>query len=229
LHFGGKCGQSSENHPHSFSNEEITMNSANSAVLTSSHRAERGSTRVDTIVAAAQAGSPGAFAELYSIYSPRLYRTILGITKSPEDAEDALQDTFLHASLALHAFEGRASIHSWLTRIAINSALMILRKRRIRAEILFDPQPSDRTEVFCIEIKDPAPNPEEVCDFRQRRMVLLQAIRSLNARLREPIRMRMAKGSSLKEISQSLKISEGAVKARLHRARMRLFATSLKL
>ena len=201
------------------------MNGASHATYMNVHTTKRGSTRDNEIVAAAQAGSHGAFAELYGIYSPRLYRTILGITRSPEDAEDALQDTFLHACLAIHAFEGRASVYSWLTRIAINSALLILRKRRVRAEILFDPQPDDRAETFCLDIKDPAPNPEQVCDLRQRRMRLQAAIRNLNARQREPIRMRMAKESSLKEISRSLNISEGAVKARLHRARMRLSAT----
>jgi RNA polymerase sigma-70 factor, ECF subfamily len=204
------------------------MNGASHPTFINVHKTERGSTRDNEIVAAAQAGSPEAFAELYAIYSPRLYRTILGITRSREDAEDALQDTFLRVCLAIHAFEGRASIYSWMTRIAINSAVLILRKRRVRAEILFDPQPDDRAEKLCLEIKDPAPDPEQICHLRQCRMRLQWAIRNLSVRLREPIRMRMAKESSVKEISRSLDISEAAVKARLHRARMRLSAAWLK-
>src|ERR1700739_1272659 len=124
--------------------------------------------RDDPLVRAVQAGVPEAFAQLYAIYSPRLYRTITAITKTPEDAQDALQETFLRAHLRVHAFEGRSSIYSWLSRIAINCALMILRKRRTRPEVLFDPQPNDRCETIFFEPKDPAPNPEEAYDLHQR-------------------------------------------------------------
>ena len=81
-------------------------------------------------------GSTTAFNELQKVYSSRLFKTILRITKNWEDAEDALQDTFLRAYLALHGFEGRSSVYSCLTRIAINSALMVLRRRRSRPETL---------------------------------------------------------------------------------------------
>jgi RNA polymerase sigma factor (sigma-70 family) len=97
--------------------------------------AERAIAPRDEIVSASPAESPVTFEELHAIYSRRLFRTIVRITKSPEDAEDALQDTLLRAHLALGTFEGRSSIYSWLTRIAVNSALMILRKRRARPEV----------------------------------------------------------------------------------------------
>src|SRR5580692_3118808 len=122
----------------------------------------------DPLVTAIKAGVPGAFAQLHAIYSPRLYRTIIAITKNPEDAEDALQETFLRAHLSVHAFEGRSNIYTWLSRIAINSALMILRKRRTRPVELFDPQPDDRGETMSCEPRGPGPNPEEVYDLRQR-------------------------------------------------------------
>ena len=88
------------------------------------------------IMTAPGTGSTMAFDELQKEYSSRLFKTILRITKNWEDAEDALQDTFLRAYLALHGFEGRSSVYSWLTRIAINSALMVLRRRRSRPEAL---------------------------------------------------------------------------------------------
>ena len=78
------------------------------------------------LVAAARAGSNAAFEELQSRHSRRLFRRINFITRNHEDAEDALQETFLHAYLALDSFEGRSQFASWLTRIAINSALMVL-------------------------------------------------------------------------------------------------------
>ena len=91
------------------------------------------------LVAAVRAGSNAAFEELESRYSHRLYRRIQSITRNHEDAQDALQETFLRAYLALDSFEGRSQFGSWLTRIAINSALMVLRKRRSRAEVSFEP------------------------------------------------------------------------------------------
>lgn len=181
--------------------------------------------REDPLVAAIQAGVPEAFAQLYATYSPRLYRTIIAITKNPEDAQDALQETFLRAHLRSHAFEGRSSIYTWLSRIAINSSLMILRKRRTHPEVLFDPQPDDRCETIVFELMDPAPNPEEAYDFRQRQIKTLRAIRRLNPKLQTPLRMVMKREWSVKEISQVLNISESAVKSRLHRARQRLSTT----
>jgi RNA polymerase sigma-70 factor (ECF subfamily) len=186
------------------------------------HAVERVIAPVDDIVAAAQAGSPAAFEKLHSLYSGRLYQTILSITRNPHDAEEALQDTFLRAHLAIKKFEGKSKIYSWLTRIAINSALMILRKRRVRPEVLFDPQPDVRCEAITFEVRDSAPNPEELCILHQHQHRTLRAIRHLSPHLRVPLRMRLTRGWSIREISRALNISEAAVKSRLYRARLRL-------
>ena len=186
------------------------------------HTVERVIAPVDDIVAAAQADSPAAFAELHSMYSGRLYKTILSITRNPHDAEEALQDTFLRAYLAIKTFEGKSKVYTWLTRIAINSAFMILRKRRVRPEVLFGPQLDDRYETIFIEPKDPTPNPEELCVLHQYQRKFLRAIRRLSPHLRTPIRMQIMRGWSIREISRTLNISEAAVKSRLHRARQQL-------
>ncbi len=178
---------------------------------------------VDDVVASAQAGSTDAFEKLYSIYSGRLYKTILSITKHPHDAEEALQDTFLRAYSAIRTFEGKSKVYSWLTRIAINSALMTLRRRRTRPEVLFDPQPDDRSEAIPFEVKDSAPNPEDLCVLSQHRYRTLRAIHRLNPRLRTPLRMQVMRGWSVREISRALNITEAAVKSRLSRARQQLF------
>lgn len=205
------------------------MNGPHHSTHPNNRAAEGTIIRPDELVSAAQAGSPRAFAELHALYSRRLYKTIVSITNSPEDAEDALQDTFLRAYVAIRSFEGRSSIYSWLTRIAIHSALMLLRKRRTRAEILIDPQPDGQTEESYFDFRDSAPNPEQIYELRQRQIRLLRGIRKLGPLLEKPIRMRMTKGSSLKEIGEALNISEGAVKARLHRARRRLSTSYHKL
>ena len=176
------------------------------------------------LMSAVRAGSPDAFAEIQRLYSGHLYSTIVAITRNREDAEDALQDTFLRAYRALPNFEGRSSFYSWLTRIAINSALMLLRKHRARPEVPFDLPYDIGDEIPQIEIRDLAPNPEQICDQRQRRAGMLRAIQKLEPRLRGALQIRMAQGSSLKEIARVLDISEAAVKARLYRARVRLAA-----
>jgi RNA polymerase sigma-70 factor, ECF subfamily len=167
-------------------------------------------------------GSYLTFTELYGVYSRRLYQTIVAITKDSQDAEDALQETFLRAYLASHTFEGRSNVYSWLTRIAINSALLTLRRRRARLEILFDPCFDARTQTIFVNLKDSAPNPEELYEQRQRRTVLFRSIRNLSPRLRRPLQMQMRRESSIREISKALRISEAAVKTRLHRARLKL-------
>jgi RNA polymerase sigma-70 factor (ECF subfamily) len=201
-----------------------TMNGAEQTTSLNVNTKERAIDSHDKIVSAHRATSLETFEELHAIYSRRLYRTIIAITKNPDDAEDALQDTFLRVYLARETFEGRSSIYSWLTRIAINSALVILRKRRARAEVLFDPQPDDRGETIPFEVRDSAPNPEEAYDLHHRELKTLRALCCLDPRLRAPIRMQLMHGRSVREISRALNISEAAVKARLYRARQRLCA-----
>lgn len=203
------------------------MNGAKHPVLHAIPTAKRQVVRNSEILSAAVSGSSEAFSELYALYSPRLYKTIFSIMRNPADTEDVLQETFLRVYLALHTFEGRSSFYSWLTQIAINTALMSLRKRRTRAQIPFNPHSNDCDETFCCEIKDPAPNPEQACHTNQLRLKLLRAIEGLSPCLREPIEMHLANQSSMKEISRTLDISIASVKARLHRARSRLSATHI--
>jgi len=178
--------------------------------------------RSKQLVSAARSGSAAAFAELREIYGQRVYRKLLIITKNREDAEDALQDTFLRAYKALHAFEERASFYTWVTTIAINSALMILRTRRIRSEVSFDCPSETEEQLPDFEIRDTSPSPEHICVHRQRYTHMLRSIRKLQPRLRQVIEMQMKDNCSAREIAAALQISEAAVKSRLRRARMRL-------
>jgi RNA polymerase sigma-70 factor (ECF subfamily) len=196
---------------------------ADIAVFQNVQSAEGAGAPDDDTVMAAKAGSPVAFAELYALYSQRLYRTIFSITKNPEDADEALQETFLRAHIALHAFEGRSTVQTWMTRIAINSALMTLRKRRGRPEMRLNLQPDEHPEIILFEVKDSAPNPEQAYELRQRRLTLLHEIWRLQPQLRAPLRMQVMHGWSVREIGLALNLSVPAVKARLRRARLQLF------
>jgi RNA polymerase sigma-70 factor (ECF subfamily) len=178
------------------------------------------------LVAAARSGSHAAFAELREIYAQRVFRRLLTMTKNREDAEDALQDTFLQAYKALGTFEERSSFYTWVTRIAINSALMILRRRRTHAEVSFD-NPSETEEASSVfEFRDAGPSPEHICVHRQSYACVIRSIWSLQPRLRQVIEMQMMGNCSIREIAQALKISEAAVKSRLSRARARLAASA---
>lgn len=174
------------------------------------------------IIISAQGGSTSAFDELQRRYSSRLYRTILRIMKNREDAEDVLQETFLRAYMALDRFERRSSAYSWLTRIAINTSLMILRRRRARPEGSLLPSPEREDEYPQVEIKDTAPNPEESYELRQRNRILEEAIQKLGPMLRTPIEIQLCDEHSVKEIANILNASVAAVKARLYRARSHL-------
>lgn len=186
---------------------------------------QRRALRDRQLVSEAQAGSSDSFAQLQSLYRSKLYNTIVAITKNREDAEDALQDTFLKAYMAIRHFEGRSSVYSWLTRIAVNSALMILRRRRVRAEVFFDSPSDERDCNYPLEVKDTALNPEQTWAQQQRWTDVLHAIERLEPKLQAPIQVLLARECSMSEIAQALDITVAAVKARLHRARRRLTST----
>jgi RNA polymerase sigma-70 factor (ECF subfamily) len=196
----------------------------NGATLLNLDTTDQTMAAIDDIVSTARAGSSEAFHELHGLYCRRLYRTIVAIMKNPQDAEDALQDTFLRAYLAIHKFEGRSNIYSWLTRIAVNSALTILRKRRARVEVLFGSHVDGQLETLLFEVKDSSPNPEEAYELDQRRLETLRAIGRLDPHLQAPIGMQLTHGSSMREISRALNITQAAAKSRMYRARQRLSA-----
>jgi RNA polymerase sigma-70 factor, ECF subfamily len=198
------------------------MSNTNRDMLLRSPLGQLAAQRDEQLVSAAKAGSDDAFAELQNLYARRLYNTIVRITKNHEDAEDTLQDTFLHVYLALCSFEGRCSFYSWATRIAINSALMVLRKRRARPEVPLDLPLEARDDLPQFEIKDSSPNPEQIYNERQQWDGMLRSIQNLQPSLQRTIQISMANECSMKEIAQTLDISVAAVKSRLYRARVRL-------
>jgi RNA polymerase sigma-70 factor, ECF subfamily len=179
------------------------------------------------MVGAAQAGSAAAFDELQGLYSARLFQIILRITKNREDAEDALQDAFLRAFVALRNFEARSGVYSWLTRIAINSSLMILRRRRARPEAILSSFFETEDPCVLFEIRDTAPDPEQMCQLGELSNNLLQAVKKLKPMLRTPIQIQLDAELTVKELADALNITVPAAKARLFRARARL-ATKLK-
>ena len=173
------------------------------------------------LVAAAKNGDNQAYAELCRRHSQRVLRTVLGITRNIADAEDMLQDSLLKAYLHIGEFDGRSAFSSWLTRIAINDALMLLRKRRSRPVDNFETDP--RSEDFTLhEPAETSYNPEESCIQRALEIEVASAIRFLPPCLRVVIELRCQQDAPMAQIAKTLGISESAVKSRLLRARSRI-------
>jgi RNA polymerase sigma-70 factor, ECF subfamily len=198
------------------------MNSTQCCLTISQNSDYEGSVRDEELLLALKGGSHAAFAELQNVHARRLYHRILSITKNREDAEDALQDTFLRAYVSLHSFEGRSKLSTWLTRIAINSALMMLRRRRIRPETSFECQCGSEEDISPFDVPDKGACPEQLCDQRQRLRTMLCAIHQLDPKLRTTIQIAAFQELSMREIAQHLGVSPASVKSRLHRARKNL-------
>ena len=175
-------------------------------------------TNDELLVNAARSGEDLAFSELWHRHSRKIFNIMYRVTRNRQDAEDALQDAFLKAFLHLKSFDGRSSFSTWLTRIAINSALMILRKRRSHPEVSMDASADGETWLNW-EIADTRVNMEEHFVRRERDTHLKRAIRRLRPALRNVIEIQQAHDGSVREIAEMAGISIAATKSRLLRAR----------
>ena len=181
--------------------------------------------RIKELVLAAQSGCASSFAEIREMYWRRLFRTVLSITRNPEDAEDVLQETFLRAFTALKSFEGRSAFYTWLTQIAINSSLMLLRRRHRHLEIpltVVAGSSSEGSRSIDWDVEDPSPSTEQICSRRQMQILLIGAVGRLDPRLRTVLEIHLRRECSLSDLGRDLNISEAAAKSRLYRARRRL-------
>ena len=177
----------------------------------------------ELLVLAAKSGDTAAFAELRRRHSSKLLRTIYRITRNWEDAEDAVQDSFLKVFLHLNKFENRSSFASWLTRIAINSALMILRKKRFN-QISIDAANDDSESFERLELPDLGEDPECCYVRNERGGRLNRAILRLRPDFRDVVELQTQEYST-KELADILGISLPAAKSRLLRARAALRAS----
>jgi RNA polymerase sigma factor (sigma-70 family) len=175
-----------------------------------------------SLVAAAKYGQNVAFDVLCERLAPRILRALFRITKNREDAEDALQDSFLSAFVHIAEFDGRSAFSTWLTRIAINSSLMILRKKRTSHEVSLDSSADSGTEPVSWEIPDHAPNPEKRYAQSERENILRGAIRTLRPTIRKVIELQQLQERSMKETAAIIGISVPAAKARLFHAKVAL-------
>jgi RNA polymerase sigma-70 factor (ECF subfamily) len=177
-----------------------------------------------TLVAATKRGDTQAFEELVLRHQRRVLVIAQRITKNREDAEDVVQESFHKAFLHLETFQGKSPFSTWLTRIVMNEAYMLLRRRQRVLEVLPESE-DDAPESTSTAFVDQRPSPEESCWRLERTELLTAAINRLGPTIRRTMLLRDMEERSVKETAQILNTSIGAVKARLFHGRQRLRET----
>jgi RNA polymerase sigma-70 factor (ECF subfamily) len=171
------------------------------------------------------AGDRVEFARLVDTYSSSIYRLGLKMLENPQDAEDMLQNTFINALMHLSEFEGRSNVATWLYRIAVNEALMLIRKRKPEISI---EQESRESDTESLEDAKPAvfadwsALPEDELLSSEGKYLLDTAVQNMPETLRIVFVLRDMEGLSIKETADALNLTETNVKTRLVRARMYL-------
>ena len=174
------------------------------------------------LVARAQAGDSEAFGELVSRYQNKIYRLAKHITQNDEDAEDVLQEAFLKAYEHLGGFQGNSKFYTWIVRIAVNEALMKLRKRKSDRTVPLDEPVDTGEEMVNREIAVWEDNPEQRYSHEEMQQILNEAVQDLKPDFRTVFALRDIEELSTEETAEALGISIPAVKSRLLRARLAL-------
>lgn len=174
------------------------------------------------LVSKARAGDSAAFSELVNRYQNKIYRLAKHITQNDEDAEDVLQEAFLKAYEHLDGFQGNSRFYTWIVRIAVNEALMKLRKRKGDRFVSLDEPVETGEEQVKREIAVWDDNPEQQYSQEEMRAILDEAIETLKPDFRTVFLLRDIEELSTEETAETLGISIPAVKSRLLRARLAL-------
>jgi RNA polymerase sigma-70 factor (ECF subfamily) len=174
----------------------------------------------NALVTAAKNGETAAFDQLWQSHARKLLRTTYRITRNREDAGDALQRALLSAFVHIRRFDGRSSFATWLTRIAVNSALMIIRENKSAPQVSMDGGRDGSEWIDFEALREPGPDPEAFYTQREREAILADAIGELPPRMREALVLQKIEERSTREAAEILGISVSAAKARAFRARL---------
>lgn len=173
------------------------------------------------LVAAAKAGDISAFETLVGRYERKIFRLTQNITQNREDAEDAMQEAFLKSFEHLQSFEGNSRFYTWLVRIAVNQALMKLRKRRPNV-VSLDEEIDTGEDLVPREVEDWGPSPADRYAQTELSEILTKVIGELDPPFRIVFQLRDIEELSTEETAEALGLSVPAVKSRLLRARLKL-------
>jgi len=174
------------------------------------------------LVRAAKKGDLEAFSQLVRLYDRNVFRIAQHITHNEEDAQDVVQEAFLKAYTNLEQFQGNSKFYTWLVRIAVNEALMKLRKRRTSKTVSLDDDVVTEEGAMPREVADWSPNPEQIYGQTELGEILKKTIQGLPPAFRTVFVLRDVEGLSTEETAEMLGLSVPAVKSRLLRARLQL-------
>jgi RNA polymerase sigma-70 factor, ECF subfamily len=174
------------------------------------------------LLAQSREGDTHAFAELVRRYEGKIFRLAQHITQNREDAEDVLQETFMKAYEHLDQFKGDSKFYTWIVRIAVNQALMKLRRRKTDKSVSLDEQIDTGEDTLVREIAAWGEDPEERFSREELGEILDTAIQSLEPPYRSVFVLRDIDELSTEETAEALGLSIPAVKSRLLRARLQL-------
>ena len=175
-----------------------------------------------TLLVAARNGDEQAFETLFKRYQRKTFAVVLRYTRVVEDAEDIVQQSFYKAFAHLCQFQGESSFSTWLTRNAINEALMFLRRIGPTREVSIDSVAGTEGSPASLEIPDSNGNPETRCSQREEARILSKAVRNLRPRLRTTIVLRELRELSTSETACCMGLSVAAVKARIFHGKRKL-------
>ena len=176
----------------------------------------------NALVARARERDADAFTDLVNQHYRRIYRLAKRIMQNDQDAEDVLQETFLKAYEHLASFQGHSKFSTWITRIAMNEALMKLRKRRSHLALSLDEPLNPLEDVGKREIAVWDGNPEQQYSQSEMQQILVRELETLRPNCRTVFILCDVEDFSIEETAESLGISIAATKSRLFRARMAL-------
>jgi RNA polymerase sigma-70 factor (ECF subfamily) len=175
-----------------------------------------------TLVAQAREGDTAAFGELVRRYEGKIFRLAQHVTQNREDAEDVLQETFMKAYEHLDQFQGNSKFYTWIVRIAVNQALMKLRRRKTDKSVSLDETIDTGEDTMVREIAAWDEDPEQRYTREELGDILDTAVQSLEPPYRSVFTLRDIDELSTEETAEALGLSVPAVKSRLLRARLQL-------
>ena len=174
----------------------------------------------DRLIADCLKGQTAAFGELVHRYQDRLFNTVFRLVDSAEDAQDVVQEAFLHAYQSLDRFKGESRFFTWLYRIAVNSAISLKRKQRIVVSLHVDregqgsvPEPHDVSELS---------QPDLVLERADEERRIQAALNRLSPEHRAVLILKDLEDQKYETMAEILQVPIGTIRSRLHRARLEL-------
>jgi RNA polymerase sigma-70 factor, ECF subfamily len=173
-------------------------------------------------IAAAKGGDSAAFEFLCKQSANMVFRVARRMMRNNEDAEDVLQESFQQAFIHLNSFNGDSRFSTWLSRIAINAALMKLRKKQHLWDVSLSESDENEQSSLLLDVKDQGLNPEQLYSQMERQRILFEAMNELTPGMRKAIELRELDERSGEEAARIMGISVSAVKARVFHGRRKL-------